>query len=159
MGHYHDRLQCHTDLVTCCNRSQGADRGDWYFPSEDRLQFYADPGDIYEQRIAQRVDIRRRNNGDTSGIYRCAIETNAVRSDNITDITTRVTVYVGLYSSGGRCDYCFMLTLIVKMCVGVINVTRTPERARLHAFRRYSGEKRRENDAKVTRNTTEIPRN
>ena len=108
VGHYHDRLQCHTDLVTCCNRSQGADRGDWYFPSEDRLQFYADPGDIYEQRIAQRVDIRRRNNGDTSGIYRCAIETKAVNSDNITDITTRETVYVGLYSTGGSCDYCFM---------------------------------------------------
>ena len=103
VGHYRDRLQCHTDLVTCCNRSQGADRGDWYFPSEDRLQFNADPGDINEQRIAQRVDIRRRNNSDTSGIYRCAIEINAVNSDNITDITTRETVYVGLYSTGGSC--------------------------------------------------------
>ena len=118
VGHYHDglnSLQCHTDLVTCCNRTQGADRGDWYFPSGDRLQFSADPGDIYDQRIAQRVDIRRRNNGDTSGIYRCAIETNAVRSDNITDITTRETVYAGLYSTGGRRDFCFTLALIIKL--------------------------------------------
>ena len=106
-----DSLQCHTDLVTCCNRTQGADRGDWYFPSEDRLQFYGDPGDIYEQRIAQQVDIRRRNNGDTSGIYRCAIETNAVRSD-MTEITAREIVYAGLYSTGGRCDFCFTLALI-----------------------------------------------
>ena len=51
VGHYDDglnSLQCHTDLVTCCSRTQGADRGDWYFPSEDRLQFSEDPGDIYE---------------------------------------------------------------------------------------------------------------
>jgi len=67
-----DSVQCHTDLDTCCGSGQGADRGDWYFPNGDRLQF---SGDIYEQRGAQRVDLHRRNNGDTSGIYRCDIET------------------------------------------------------------------------------------
>ena len=65
-----DSVQCHTDLVTCCRRAQGDDRGDWYFPNGDRLQFWNGPGDIYEQREAQRVDLRRRNNGDTLGIYR-----------------------------------------------------------------------------------------
>ena len=117
VGHYHDglnSLQCHTDLVTCCSRTQGAHHGDWYFPSGDRLDFPGDPGDIYESRVAQRVDLRRRKNGDTSGIYRCDIETNAVHSDNSSDTTTTETVYVGLYDTGGRCDYCFMLTLIVK---------------------------------------------
>ena len=115
-----DSVQCHTDLSSCCSGAQGADRGDWYFPSGDRLQFPSNQGDIYEIRRSQQVDIRRRNNGDTSGIYCCAIETNAARSDNITDITTRETVYVGLYSSGGVCDYCFMLTLIVKRVCSIL---------------------------------------
>ena len=94
-------VQCHTDLSSCCSGAQGDDRGDWYFPNGDRLQFSNSPDDIYEARTAQRVDLRRRNNGDTSGIYRCDIETNAVRSDDDSDMTTRETVYAGLYASGG----------------------------------------------------------
>ena len=100
-----DSVQCHTDLATCCSSTQGTDRGDWYFPSGDRLQFYGDLGDIYEQRLAQRVDIRRRNNGDTSGIYRCDMETIAVHNDNNTDTTTRETVYAGLYITGGKKNF------------------------------------------------------
>ena len=95
-----DSVQCHTDLDTCCHNTSGPDRGDWYFPNRTRLNFYSDGGDIYEVRIAQRVDLRRRNNGNTSGIYRCTIETNAVHS-NESD-TTRETVYAGLYASGGE---------------------------------------------------------
>ena len=97
-----DSVQCHTDLSTCCNRTQGADRGDWYFPNGDRLPFNNVSIDIYEFRTAQRVDVRRRNNGETSGIYRCTIETNAVHSNDDSDNTTRETVYVGLYASGGE---------------------------------------------------------
>ena len=89
-----DSVQCHTDLDTCCSNAQGDDRGDWYFPNGNRLQF---SGDIYEYRGAQRVYLYRRNNGDTSGIYNCAIETNAVNDDD-----GRETVYVGLYASGGQ---------------------------------------------------------
>ena len=92
-----DSVQCHTDLSTCCSNAQGPDRGDWYFPNGSRLQFVADPGDIYLFRGAQRVDLRRRNNGDTSGIYRCDIETNAVNDED-----GRETMYVGLYASGGE---------------------------------------------------------
>ena len=102
VGNVLNSVQCHTDLNTCCNRTQGTDRGDWYFPNGDRLQFLNDLGDIYEQRVAQRVDLRRRNNGDTSGIYHCTIETNAVHSNDNSDTTTRETVYVGLYASGGE---------------------------------------------------------
>ena len=106
-----DSVQCHTDLSTCCSGAQGLDRGDWYFPSGDRVGFSPDPGDIYESRTAQRVELRRRNNGDMpAGIYRCDIETNAV---NNVDNTAREIVYAGLYVTGGRCDYCFMLALIV----------------------------------------------
>ena len=98
-----DSVQCHTDLSKCCNRTQGDDRGDWYFPNGDRLQFNDDPGDIYEVRVAQQVDLRRRNNSATSGIYRCTVETNAVHSNDSSDTTTRETVYAGLYASGGEC--------------------------------------------------------
>ena len=95
-------VQCHTDLSTCCSSTQGADRGDWYFPNGERLQFSNGPDGIYEQRTAQRVDVRRRNNVEASGIYRCDIETNAVHSNNDSDTTTRETVYMGLYASGGE---------------------------------------------------------
>ena len=100
-----DSVQCHTDLVTCCNATQGAHRGDWYFPNGSRLNFLGDPGDIHEHREAQRVALRRKNNNDTSGIYRCTVEINAVHSDNASNITRREIVYVGLYASGGECTH------------------------------------------------------
>ena len=98
-----DSVHCHTDLQTCCNGTQGAHRGDWYFPDGMRLQFNGDGGDIYEFRYDQQVDLRRRNNSDTSGIYCCAVDTNAVHSDVKADTTTRETVCAGLYASGGEC--------------------------------------------------------
>ena len=91
-----DSVECHTDRNTCCSGAQGDDRGDWYFPNGDRLQFSGDPGDIYEHRDAQQVDLRRRNNADTSGIYRCDIP--------VKDGDGWETVYVGLYASGGKYD-------------------------------------------------------
>ena len=95
-----DSLQCHTDLETCCISAYGPARGDWYFPYGNRLQFSNGSDGIYQQHAAQRVDLHRRNNGDTSGIYRCTIETNAVNDDDGWE-----TVYVGLYASGGECMY------------------------------------------------------
>ena len=116
-------VQCHTDLGTCCNRTQGDDRGDWYAPNGEileRLNFNNDSGDIYEFRTAQRVDLRRRNSGNTSGIYRCTIETNAVKSDNNNDTTTREIVYVGLYASGGKCTHmCTSMKNIFQRCRGM----------------------------------------
>ena len=95
-----DSVQCHTNLATCCSANQGAHRGDWYFPNGDRLPF---SGGIYEQRDAHRVDLRRRNNSASSGVYCCNIET--VHDDG-SDTTTQGTVYVGLYTSGGEYMYC-----------------------------------------------------
>ena len=101
-----DSVQCHTDLVTCCSGNQGDDRGDWYLPSGDRLGFTA-PDVVFESRVAQRVDLRRRNNADRpSGVYRCDIETIAVNSDDNMD---RETVYAGLYATGGK------LTLLLQL--------------------------------------------
>ena len=102
-----DSVQCHTDLSTCCTSGQGVHRGDWYFPDGTILQFSGDGGDIYKDRNAQRVDLRRRNNANSPvGIYRCDIATIAVHDD--TDISVRDSpVYVGLYTaSGGNCNCC-----------------------------------------------------
>ena len=96
-----DSVKCHTDLDTCCNRNVGPDRGDWYFPNMSRLQFRYNNTLIYESRLHLHVQLRRENGGNTSGIYRCDIETIAVHSDE-DDVTTRETVYVGLYISGGE---------------------------------------------------------
>ena len=98
-----DSVHCHTDLQTCCNRTKGADRGDWYFPNGTRLQFNGDGDDIYQFRHDKQVDVRRRNIGDTSGIYCCTIETNATHNES-----GRETVYAGLYASGGECTHMCM---------------------------------------------------
>ena len=108
-------LQCHTDLSTCCGPGQGVHRGDWYSPgSTDRLPFSNEAGDIYEQREAQRVDLRRSNSATSPvGIYRCEIPTNDVHDDD--DISVRATVYVGLYTaSGGMIQHTFIIQLIPK---------------------------------------------
>ena len=94
-----DSVQCHTDLETCCNIHYGDDRGDWYLPDGTRLGFVYHNYHTYEKREAQRVDLRRKNNGVTNGIYQCAIETNATVNNNYTG---REIVYVGLYASGGK---------------------------------------------------------
>jgi len=98
-----DSVHCHTNLSTCCTSVQGDDRGDWYFPNGNKLQFKGDGGIIYESRGEKVVYLRRRNNRDTSGIYRCDIEINAVHSDDDSDTTAWETVYAGLYASGGEC--------------------------------------------------------
>ena len=98
-----DSVQCHSDLDTCCNDTHGPDRGDWFFPNGTRLNFNTNFDDIYQVRVAQRVDLRHRKDGDISAMYRCTVETNAVHNDS-----GRETVYAGLYASGGKCTHVCM---------------------------------------------------
>ena len=102
-------VQCHTDLRTCCSSTEGDDRGGWFLPTGERLNFTGDPGDIYESRIAQQVDLRHRNNYIVSGSHSCTIETNAVHSNSISDTTFQGTVFVGFYGSEGEsvCNFLF----------------------------------------------------
>ena len=95
-----DSVQCHTDLTTCCTSGlSSADRPDWYFPNGTEMRFEGDGDDIYHRRVAQRNDLRRRNNAlSPSGIYRCEIPTDD--GDLV-----RETVYVGIYGSGGIVCY------------------------------------------------------
>ena len=110
VGNYrseNNTLQCHTDLATCCRVEHGIHRGDWFAPGSDtRLPFYREGGDIFEDRQAQVVHLRRRHNPiGPSGIYRCVVATNATHNDSngfIGEI-----VYVGVYANGGKycCEY------------------------------------------------------
>ena len=96
-GDNSDSVVCHTDLTTCCSGSQGSHRGDWYFSDGTPLEF---TGPISLGRAAQ-IAIIRRTNGATgpTGIYRCDIPTVAVH--DVSDISVRDTVYVGLYLADG----------------------------------------------------------
>ena len=93
------KLQCHTDLTTCCSGAQGPARGDWYFPNGNRLPLYNynNIPVLSESRGPQRVIVYREQEGGMSGIYRCDIETIAVNNNN-----GRVSLFVGLYTSGGE---------------------------------------------------------
>ena len=91
-----DAVVCHTDLTTCCSMPQGSDCGDWYFPNGNRLPFLGS-GNVYEDRSAQVVILRYTGSGGTSGIYRCDIETNAVKNYDGNE-----TLFVGLYTSVGE---------------------------------------------------------
>ena len=94
-----DSVQCQTDLSTCCSGPHGPHRGDWYFPNATRLPFPGF-GDIFESRVALRVDLRRNSHANSLvGIYRCDIATIVVHND--TDRSVRATVYVGLYTGNG----------------------------------------------------------
>ena len=113
-------VQCHTDLGTCCTSAQGIHIGDWYLGS--RLQLGSGGSDdIYEKREAQRVDLRRRNDGTTSGIYHCSIATVAVHDDN--DLSVREYVYVGLYDSGGQYANNECIYLVTYTFLGDISIT------------------------------------
>ena len=112
-GNDNNTVQCITDLSTCCTGAQGGHRGDWYFPDGTRLLFF---GDIDENREAQRVDLRRRNNASSPvGIYHCGIHTSA-------HSPVRATVYVGLYTASGgmvweqscRILSCYMYTCTIE---------------------------------------------
>ena len=92
-----DSVQCHTDLsIHAVVLLRAADRGDWHCPngSQSRLPFLGF-GNVYEDRGAQRVDLRRKSIAVTSefGVYHCTVETNAVHSDDGSVTTKWETVY------------------------------------------------------------------
>lgn len=101
-------LNCHTDLTTCCRSTDGIHRGDWYYPNGTRLAF----GDnsLNYLRRTQRVAMNRVGsvNSAAGGIYRCAIDTNAVQS-----MDNREVVYIGLYNNGGKIYKCKLLLFYI----------------------------------------------
>ena len=94
-----NKVLCHTSLQTCCSSGQGAHRGDWYSPSGSQLPFVEHATHaIAQKRATQRVELVRINDGDVSGIYLCNIATAV----DVYDESVRESVYIGLYTSGGK---------------------------------------------------------
>ena len=85
-------VECRTDLRTCCSDTH---TGNWFFPNGERLPRDPDLSDIFAARRFRIVQVRRKNFVNTTGIYRCEIETSVANNDS------REIVYAGLYSSGG----------------------------------------------------------
>ena len=82
-------------MFSCTSGLANVDRPDWYFPDGNELRFERESGDIYQDRGAQRIELRRRNNATSpSGIYHCEIPTDD--GDLV-----RETVYVGIYGIEG----------------------------------------------------------
>ena len=84
-------VQCHTNLVTCCSKAEGGDRGDWYFPNGERLPF-SGLDNIYEARGDRRVELRRRYlfTDMPAGLYQCEIAVQGLMN-----ISLNVGVYTG----------------------------------------------------------------
>ena len=101
-----DSVRCRTELEMCCSGTQGDLRGDWFFPSGERLPFPRD-GDPFEGRGAQTVDLRRISALSPSGLYRCNI---AFDADNPSAMQT---FYVGIYNNGGT----LFIACVRKNCI------------------------------------------
>ena len=88
----------------CCQSSDEY-QGQWYFPDGQLVHNWDGDIDIYEFDKPMRVDLRRRNSATSpTGIYRCEIPTIVVH--DATDTSVRASVYVGLYTSEGKCIGC-----------------------------------------------------
>ena len=97
-----DTVQCHTDLVGCCEDGEELPPGGWFPPGSDtRLEDLNQPGGMFQARDPLVIHLCRRRTDVTgpTGIYRCFIATNAVHNDS--DGSVGETLYVGLYGSGG----------------------------------------------------------
>ena len=81
-------VECYSDLKGC--------NADWYFPNGEKLHEDSRIFGIFEAYRSKNVQVRRKNDAETGGIYRCDIETRASNNGS------RETLYAGLYSSGGQ---------------------------------------------------------
>ena len=71
----------HTDLETCCSSNEGPYCGHWFAPGSIESLSH-DSNSYHESYSAQRVDMRRRKNGDMpTGTYYCEIITNGNRME------------------------------------------------------------------------------
>ena len=92
---YLSSVQCHTDLSTCCASEESNHRGQWYFP-DDKPVSQGNVTDFYQKNRSNAIDLCRRNDATSpTGIYRCEIPTTTVNEGE--------SVYVGLYTSEGKC--------------------------------------------------------
>ena len=93
-------LTCHTNLDTCCRKTNGIHRGRWYSPNHNPVGFVASSsGDDVRQTLGtQNVSLYNRQDiidSSQAGIYSCVID---VRDDG--EIVKKE-IYIGIYNSEG----------------------------------------------------------
>ena len=68
-------LNCHTDLVNCCNAAQtgGVSVGEWYYPNGTALVFDAGGTTFRRNRILSNVRLWRRDNPPERGRFHCEL--------------------------------------------------------------------------------------
>ena len=102
-------LQCHTELETCCRSGieSVTHTGEWFLPNGLLVDSSAG-GDYRVREGDQRIDLAYEGSGGSTGIFHCAVPTNAV---NDVSNTARESVYVGIYEENSELwvtiDQCF----------------------------------------------------
>ena len=90
-------VECHTDLTTCCNGSDGTAGGNWSFDNGITVGYNATEN-MYSRRYTQKVVLYQLLHAQPShsGIYTCVIPVQSSTSTN-----NEATLYVGIYKDEG----------------------------------------------------------
>ena len=98
-------VECHTDLTTCCNGSDGTAGGNWFFDNGITVGYDAIKKNVYSRRYAQKVVLYEElhTQPSYSGIYTCVIPVQSSTSTN-----NEATLYVGIYKDEGG-NYIFVI--------------------------------------------------
>ena len=90
-------VECHTDLTTCCNGSDGTAGGNWFFDNGITVGYDA-VKNVYSRRYAQKGVLYQLLHAQPShsGIYTCVIPVQSSTSTN-----NEATLYVGIYLNQG----------------------------------------------------------
>ena len=95
-------LTCHTNLDTCCHKTNGIHRGSWYSPNHNLVGLVTSSSgdDVRQIRGTQNVSLYNRQDSiDSSqvGIYSCVID---VLDDDYEIVKKEI--YIGIYNSEGQ---------------------------------------------------------
>ena len=119
-------LTCHTNLDTCCHKTNGIHRGSWYSPNHNLVGLVAlsSGDDVRQTRGTQNVSLYNRQDSiDSSqvGIYSCVIDVRDVDYEIV-----KKEIYIGIYNSECQwfilCKYLystFYIKLSVYLCIHI----------------------------------------
>ena len=71
IGEGNNALLCFTKNNSCCSMPNRA--GEWYYPNNMSVESKMSGGDIYRGRGPSVVRLSRRNNAQTTGVFRCEV--------------------------------------------------------------------------------------
>ena len=131
-GRYSDNsLTCHTNLDTCCHKTNGIHRGSWYSPNHNLVGLVASSSgdDVRQTRGTQNVSLYNRQDSIDSSqvgiLYSCVIDVLDVDYEIV-----KKEIYIGIYNSEGQwfilCKNLystFYIKLSVYLCIHIQKIT------------------------------------